>query len=161
MVIVRDNLTEVEAYEIEAAFITAIGRDCDGGPLVNLSEGGKGGALGVKHDEPFCQKRRAHMLRFYEENPEARQEVSRRSKGNRYNVNTPRTPEWNNKISDSLRGNNRTLGYNLTEGHKAKIGDGVRGTRQSPDWIAKRIAKTTETKAIKKHLAMLDWILAA
>ena len=41
-VIIRSSLTEEEAFEIERAFIAAIGRREDGGPLVNLTDGGEG-----------------------------------------------------------------------------------------------------------------------
>lgn len=39
---IRDGLTEAEAFEIERALIKAIGREKDGGPLVNLTDGGEG-----------------------------------------------------------------------------------------------------------------------
>jgi uncharacterized protein YaiI (UPF0178 family) len=41
-VIVRDGLTEDEAYATEIAFIAAIGREANGGPLVNMTDGGEG-----------------------------------------------------------------------------------------------------------------------
>jgi len=40
--IVRDGLTNTEAIETEIALIAAIGRETNGGPLVNLSDGGEG-----------------------------------------------------------------------------------------------------------------------
>jgi hypothetical protein len=39
---IRQALTSAEACEIEIAFIKAIGRQIDGGPLVNLTDGGDG-----------------------------------------------------------------------------------------------------------------------
>lgn len=41
---IAEGLTEAEAFEIEAAFISAIGRKRYGGPLVNLTDGGEGNA---------------------------------------------------------------------------------------------------------------------
>ncbi|SRR6266576_561642 len=42
VVIVRDRLTEDDAFALEIALIAAIGRRDDGGPLVNMSGGGEG-----------------------------------------------------------------------------------------------------------------------
>jgi len=39
---IRENLTEAEAHETEIAFIRAIGRKKNGGPLYNLTDGGEG-----------------------------------------------------------------------------------------------------------------------
>ena len=41
---IRQNLTDKVAKEIEVAFIAAIGREANGGPLVNLTDGGDGTA---------------------------------------------------------------------------------------------------------------------
>ena len=40
VVIIRSELTEQQALDLEAALIAALGRECDGGPLVNLTLGG-------------------------------------------------------------------------------------------------------------------------
>lgn len=39
---VRENLTDARAFEIEVALIAAIGRRANGGPLVNMTDGGDG-----------------------------------------------------------------------------------------------------------------------
>lgn len=39
---IRSGLSEVEAFETEIALIRAIGREANGGPLVNLTDGGEG-----------------------------------------------------------------------------------------------------------------------
>ena len=52
---IRENLSEVEAFETEKAFITAIGRaDLGKGPLVNLTDGGEGFS-GGRHSEETKQ----------------------------------------------------------------------------------------------------------
>lgn len=52
VVILRDDLTEDEAWELEALFIGTIGRaDIGTGPLVNHSDGGKGGTSGYQHTQ--------------------------------------------------------------------------------------------------------------
>lgn len=45
---VRENLLEDAAFEIERALIKAVGREANGGPLVNLTDGGDG-VSGLKH----------------------------------------------------------------------------------------------------------------
>lgn len=62
MVKVRENLTETEAFEIEAALIRALGRKEDGGPLVNHSTGGEGSA-GRKMSLEEIERRRAIFRR--------------------------------------------------------------------------------------------------
>jgi AP2 domain len=44
IVIIRENLTEYDAFETEKAFIASIGREAFGGSLVNLTDGGEGAA---------------------------------------------------------------------------------------------------------------------
>ncbi len=51
------NLTEAEAFKLEAAFIGAISRHPDG-PLVNVTDGGEGSS-GHKQTEETCAKKRA------------------------------------------------------------------------------------------------------
>lgn len=50
---IRNGLTEAEALKIEIALIAAIGRRCDGGPLVNMSTGGESSASGSYREEPW------------------------------------------------------------------------------------------------------------
>lgn len=50
VVVIRSLLSESEAFEIEVAFIKAIGRKASGGPLVNLTDGGEG-ISGHRHSE--------------------------------------------------------------------------------------------------------------
>jgi hypothetical protein len=57
IVIVREGLTEAEAFEVEVALIAAIGRyDQDQGPLVNHTNGGDG-CVGYKETEEQKEKR--------------------------------------------------------------------------------------------------------
>jgi hypothetical protein len=50
VVIVREGLTEEQAFETEVALIKAIGRKIDKGPLVNLTDGGDG-VSGLVHSD--------------------------------------------------------------------------------------------------------------
>ena len=48
---IHQGLTEAEAFEAERAFIAAIGRVKDGGPLVNMTDGGDGASGAIRSDE--------------------------------------------------------------------------------------------------------------
>lgn len=52
---VRENLSEADAFQIERAFIAALGRKAHGGPLVNLTDGGEG-STGLRFDKKGRQK---------------------------------------------------------------------------------------------------------
>lgn len=41
-IVIKDGLTEAEAFGLEIIFIRAIGREIVGGPLVNMTDGGEG-----------------------------------------------------------------------------------------------------------------------
>jgi hypothetical protein len=55
-VVIRRGLFEEEAFEIERAFIKAIGRKAHGGPLVNLTDGGDGPS-GARHSDEVKRAR--------------------------------------------------------------------------------------------------------
>jgi hypothetical protein len=57
---IRDNLTEAEAFAIEAAFIAAIGRGNDG-PLVNATAGGEGTSGLPKSSQTRAKLRAANL----------------------------------------------------------------------------------------------------
>jgi hypothetical protein len=62
--IIRDGLTEDEAFDTERAFIKALGREIDGGILVNLTDGGDGTSghtLNNEVRERLSAKTRAHF----------------------------------------------------------------------------------------------------
>lgn len=56
---VREGLFEHEALEVEVAFIAAIGREANGGPLVNLTDGGEGtvGKIWSEKERLACSAR--------------------------------------------------------------------------------------------------------
>lgn len=71
-VIVRSKMTEDEAFAAEVAWISAIGREAHGGPLVNLTDGGEGssgyklsGEALAKHRRRVANPAGADKLRRY------------------------------------------------------------------------------------------------
>lgn len=52
ILIVHENLSQQEAYALEITYIKKYGRKCDGGILINLTEGGEG----AKHSEETRKK---------------------------------------------------------------------------------------------------------
>ena len=61
LVVIHEGLSDLEALMIEAAFIKAIGREIDGGPLANITEGGDSYG-GVSLAESTKEKiRQAHI----------------------------------------------------------------------------------------------------
>lgn len=55
-IIIRGGLTESEAFELEKIFIAAIGRKANGGPLVNMSDGGIGGGARKQSAEEIAKR---------------------------------------------------------------------------------------------------------
>ena len=52
ILIVHENLSQEEAFELEIKYIAEFGRKCDGGILINLTAGGQG----AKHNEETRKK---------------------------------------------------------------------------------------------------------
>lgn len=50
--IIHENLSQQEAYDLEIKYIKEFGRKCDGGILINLTEGGEG----ARHNEETRKK---------------------------------------------------------------------------------------------------------
>lgn len=88
-VIIRSELNEKEAFDIEKAFIKAIGRKKNGGPLSNLTDGGDGTAGWVP-------------------TAEFRAKVSLRTKGNTYNLGRKQSKEEIEKRRKSNTGKRRS-----------------------------------------------------
>jgi hypothetical protein len=92
---IREGLSEQAAFEIERAFIAAIGRFPDG-PLVNLTDGGEG-LSGHRHTAETKAKIGA-KIRGRKQTPE---EIAQRAAAQR---GRPKTPEHAAKISLGLTG---------------------------------------------------------
>lgn len=72
-IIIRDNLLETEAFELEEAFIRAVGIERDGGPLVNLTYGGEGPSGAIRSESTRNLLSKITKLRFEEMSEAERQ----------------------------------------------------------------------------------------
>lgn len=126
-VIVRSDLTEVEAFQIECALIGAIGRQVHGGPLVNLTDGGEGAAGSKRSVEQ--RARRSEWMRGNQNG--AGYKHSAETINRLRDVNQNRSASTRAKLSDAL------TGRKLSPDHCAKIGDNKRGKKLSPEHAAK------------------------
>jgi hypothetical protein len=107
--IIKEDLTEIEAFEEEKRLIKMIGRKCNGGTLTNLSEGGEG-QTGFKHSEDSKLKismtiKQNESWRETMKSVEYRDKISRSLIGHDgYGKGIPRTDDVKNKIRESVSG---------------------------------------------------------
>jgi hypothetical protein len=137
-VIIRRNVTDKKAFEIEKAFIKAIGRKVDGGPLVNFTLGGEGtsGHKGRNH-----WNGKTH--------PKVSRAIGVALKGREFSKESRR------KMSESAKKRERGIGGKYSAEHAAAISAGV-----ARYWERRRqqgLPMTNRTEAgHKKHsVAML------
>lgn len=69
-IVIKDGLTEAEAFGLEIVFIRAIGREINGGPLVNMTNGGEGPS-GIIFDEASLKLISEKSIAYWS-SPEAR-----------------------------------------------------------------------------------------
>lgn len=116
-----EGLDNDAALEIEAGLIAFFGREVDGGPLVNNSDGGEGPRRRTVSEETRAKLRAAR----------ARLSPEWQAKNNAARSDAMRRADVREKIGAAMRG--RTL----SEEHCRKIGIGGTGRRQSPESIEK------------------------
>jgi NUMOD3 motif-containing protein len=121
---IRENLTEDEAYDLEITFIAAIGRKANGGPLVNLTDGGE-----RRPGYKIPPEARAKISAAQKANPENAARM-RRCAGNW--LGRKQTAEHSNAIRIGL------TGHSVSEETKIKIGNANRGRIASPEEIERR-----------------------
>lgn len=131
---VREGLTDADACMIERALIAAIGREADGGPLVNLTNGGDGTA-GAKMSPEWRQHRSAKAKALWGD-PGYRA-VMLRSDRKRGGNTQPRTMEFKAAVAAKLVGNTHTLGLRHTDEARQKMRD----RWKDPVWRAAEIAR--------------------
>ena len=111
-----DGLSDQEALDLEAFFIAAIGREVDGGSLVNLSIGGERGPVGYKWT---AEQREAHGA------------IRRGRK---------RSPEWCAAISASLKGKPKSAKHAVAAGAAQRGGTKASGWWSTEEGRAKQKA---------------------
>lgn len=109
----RENLTEAEAFKLEKIFIKALGREKDGGCLVNSTNGGEGFS-GLVFTSEHRAKMRAARRRRPHNSKEQNRSISLALKGK------PKTPEHRAAAGLAQRGGTKKSGWWSTEEGRAK-----------------------------------------
>lgn len=122
---VREGLTNAEAAKTEKALIAAIGREKDGGPLINQTEGGDGC---VDPDDDL-RYRMGNGMRGRKLSDETRAKMREAKKG--YSM----SPE------DRARAAKTRTGQKRSEEAKEKMRAAKLGKKQKPEHVAARTAK--------------------
>lgn len=141
VILLEDNLTETEAFELEKYWITRIGRkDINTGPLINFTDGGDG-CSGMKHSEET--KERLRQLNLGKKHTdETKEKVSIAMKGRimtdlhkqRIGIprkNIPRKESTKQKISKTLKEYFKDNKRILSEETKRKISKSNKGKKMS------------------------------
>lgn len=138
---IRDGLTEPEAFETERAFIAAIGRQANGGPLVNLTDGGEGATGKVMSEaakdairaaqkgRPKSDEHRAAMR-----GPRGPMSQENRSAISARQIGKKHGPEWSAAIGRGLRESPNN------DARRKAIGDAQRGIPKGPCTESRRLA---------------------
>jgi len=111
--IVHENLSQEEAFELEIKYITEYGRKCDGGILINLTEGGQG----AKHNEE-TRKKLSILKTGLKASEETKRKMSEIRKGKKM-------PEGTGQKVRQARIANGTDKH--TEETKKKLSEGLKG----------------------------------
>lgn len=126
VVIIRENLTECQAFETETAFIRAIGRrDTGTGPLLNFTDGGEGSS-GYQHSDDV-KIRLSEIARGRFQDPTERERISR------VISELMKNPEARAKAGESK------IGVSLSEEHRASLRRSAPKTH-SPAHVANQAA---------------------
>ena len=131
VVVVRENLTNDDAYQLEEALTRAIGIESDGGPLINIGYGGRGGPTGIKRSNEFKRTRSRRAIEAWQD-PEVREKMLRPDRARSGNTQ-PRSPEFKSAMSERLRGNQHTLGLRHTDEAREKMSKAQAGRPKSPE----------------------------
>lgn len=139
---IAENLTEAEAFRIEREMIAKIGREANGGPLVNLTDGGDG-TSGYRPSEETRAKMRAARKDF-QHSSETRAAISAALKGK------PKSPEHAAKVGAANKGKNWTPSAEHIEHLRRLAAAKVRqGTKHSDEALAKiRTARARQPKHV-------------
>lgn len=117
IVIIKDNLTEQEAKDLEIELISKHGRiDLGEGYLVNKTDGGEGTNGRIVSEE--TKRKMSEATKGKPKTEETKRKMSESRKG------IPRTEETRRKLSEARKGkNNPNFGKSLPEDHRRKISE--------------------------------------
>lgn len=148
--IIKDNLSEKEAFAEEIRLIKLIGRKSEGGSLTNLSNGGEG-QTGFKHSDESKEKISKTLKNNKDwiemmKSKEYRDKLSKSLMGHEgYGKGIPRTEDVKDKIRKSVTGNkNHFYGKTHSDTMKKKMSDSNSGKNNpnSKVYIIKHLDKT-------------------
>lgn len=126
------GLTEAQAFEVERAFISALGR-CPRGPLVNMTDGGEGPSgrkLSDTHRNAFTRKGQRHTP----ETIEKLRQIARERKPTRLGMRN--SDEHNAAIAVASKGNKNCLDRTYSTETRAKLSASLRGRMPAESTIA-------------------------
>lgn len=137
----REYLSEPESFEIETAFILAIGRIANGGPLVNQTDGG-GGMVGYKHsEETKRQKSIDGKVRGFTNSARLASIAACKGKPSHNRGKSP-SQETRDKLSASCMGR---IPWNIGISRPQSTIDAIIATKKSRQYVRKSRSCSTET----------------
>ena len=135
---IRENLTDAEACAIEIEFIKAIGREANGGPLVNLTDGGEGTRRTQSAEE---RARRIATFNTLEVREKMRLSHLGKPSGNRGRTASEETRERLRNSHLGIRQTQETKDKRAAKNRGLKRSQEIRlamGIRSKAQWAARR-----------------------
>lgn len=183
-IIIRSGLSEQDAFDTEMAFIGAIGRREDGGPLVNLTRGGEGVSnLSPSSRLKMSQARRQRIIK-----PETRAKLSAAGLGRKHSVESkakigaasrgkPRSAEVREKLKKANLGKKNgppsaatrakisaaKMGHDVSEETRNKLSIAKKGKRLSEETkaklriVVKKALSPPQIRAKMRAAAIAHW----
>lgn len=145
VVILHSGLSNSTALEYEIALIKAIGREENGGPLVNMTDGGEG-TKGAKMTPEWRANRRQRAIEVWRR-PEYLVTQSRKKIGNSNSKGQVHSSSWKLANAERMKGNTNTLGFCHSEESRAKMSAKRKGVPKS---AAHRIAIGNAHRGMKR-----------
>lgn len=144
IVIIKDNLTEQEAKDLEIELIAKHGRlDLGEGYLVNKTDGGEGTNGYIVSEETRKKMSEANKGKIFTE--ETRRRLSEANKGK------IKTEETRRKLSEANKGKNHpNFGKSLSEETKRKISKAHKG-RIHTEEFRRKISKATKGRVVSEE----------
>jgi group I intron endonuclease len=112
ILIVHENLSQREAFDLEVFYIKFYGKKCDGGILINLTDGGEG----ARHNEE-TRKKISLMQLGRKASDETKRKMSESRRGRK---NSPESMQkaWRTRIENGNNKHSEETKRKLSENHK-------------------------------------------